>query len=706
MGSYYPQYDNKYFQPRQSRWARKASDPDRIDIELPYRTRSPLRRQFSNEDTEDRNRKQAQRDSYVSSHGPPRDLSDNQGQTSLTFASQRLQYDSYRPGQNRERDRREASPAKLTQRVQKESNTNPTVSSYPPLESTRGTVKLTNIPTGPKSNVPVNASMGPKPNMPANVPTGPKSDRPNRYDRRAQEHVLNAPVTLAGHYISRNVEDTSSFTASQAPPKRVRIPKSQRNLLKKIGVDATGRPLSRPGLQPKKTSKFRQPLKNNTMELLGNSLGSISLDSNMADTPESISIAPVRSSAATPVTSQIKTRSQTKRAKEEKASKEEILSYSRPLNPGAPIFQASRAPPDLQNTLLFGVPPSFGGLQNINYNFQQMNSGFQQIQQVRAFSSRGAQFDNSSIYDASSTQASIDQNKYLKHIEDVPVPPLSGRNKSPVRSSRRIPQRMTFNKGPLPPPVPTPDYLEKASLPPQKSPIPNTLLVILDLNGTLIYRRPCSSNYFKRPFLDKFLKDIHRKGNVLMIWSSAQPDTVRRVCKTLFPNEEAKFAAIWARDKLELTRKEYMEKVQVYKRLDNIWADQSIQAKHPQSSQGKKWDQTNTVLIDDNFRKGAGQPHNLVLIEEFTKEMINNISSITKGSPRDELGRVEKFLDEVRYYEDVSSFIRKFEEDKGGKGGKEGGVLDKGEESDELEGMGGLSLEDGGVKIDSKTVVN
>lgn len=69
---------------------------------------------------------------------------------------------------------------------------------------------------------------------------------------------------------------------------------------------------------------------------------------------------------------------------------------------------------------------------------------------------------------------------------------------------------------------------------------------------------------------------------------------------------------------------------------------------HPDSEKGIKWDQRNTVLIDDSALKGSAQPHNLVQIPEFTKD---------KADSGDVLQQIIAYLEELQMYDDVSNFI-------------------------------------------------
>ncbi|KAL4999056.1 NLI interacting factor-like phosphatase-domain-containing protein [Aspergillus recurvatus] len=184
-------------------------------------------------------------------------------------------------------------------------------------------------------------------------------------------------------------------------------------------------------------------------------------------------------------------------------------------------------------------------------------------------------------------------------------------------------QRRAY-KAPRPPSA-TKKYLDQASLQPRESSSPQPLLVILDLNGTLIYRktRKFPPSFSRRVGLDDFLKVLVEKYKV-MIWSSSQPPTVAAVCEKLFSeSNRKKLVAEWGRDKLGLSKSEYNTKVQVYKTLETVWSSKQIQASHPgRVNKGKKkgprWDQTNTVLIDDSRLKAVSEPYNLIEIPEFT----------------------------------------------------------------------------------------
>lgn len=208
-------------------------------------------------------------------------------------------------------------------------------------------------------------------------------------------------------------------------------------------------------------------------------------------------------------------------------------------------------------------------------------------------------------------------------------------------------------------PTPTAGYLTYAYVTPTQLPSPQRLLLVLDLNGTLLYRPNFSSNYLPRPFLAPFLAYCLANHSVL-IWSSATPPNVSAICGKLFrPNDRRNLLGEWARDTLGLTPEQYVSKVQVYKRLDRIWDDLHLSTTHPLAHQGQKWGQENTLLIDDSPMKASAQPYNLVRIPEFAKDNATDQGGGELGL----LGQVVGYLEEARRWGNVSAFVRnrKFE---------------------------------------------
>lgn len=204
----------------------------------------------------------------------------------------------------------------------------------------------------------------------------------------------------------------------------------------------------------------------------------------------------------------------------------------------------------------------------------------------------------------------------------------------------------------LPAPTPTSAYLSDAHVIPKLLPSPQRLLLVLDLNGTLLYRSRASQDYTPRPCLHKFLKYAFANHS-LLVWSSAQPYNVKGVCTRLFtPDQRRLLLGQWGRDTLGLTSVQYKKRVQVYKRLDRIWGDENLQRSHPDFEEGERWGQSNTVLIDDSAQKASAQPFNHVEVPEFVRG-----GSEKEGDGRDVLGQVMGYLEEARKWNDVSGFV-------------------------------------------------
>ena len=206
-----------------------------------------------------------------------------------------------------------------------------------------------------------------------------------------------------------------------------------------------------------------------------------------------------------------------------------------------------------------------------------------------------------------------------------------------------------------PPPVNVPQasasYLAQSSREPERSSTPRPILIVMDMNGTIVYRKGRHRIVtVHRPGLQPFLKQIIQKYTV-MIWSSARAESVKYMCNSIMsPPVQAALVAIWSRDKLGLTSAQFNQKVQVYKRLETVWADQTIQSSHPEFRTGGRWDQTNTVLLDDSALKAVSQPHNLVKVPEFVGQ--NEYEPFP-------LKQIQPYLENARWYTDISTYLRK-----------------------------------------------
>ena len=227
------------------------------------------------------------------------------------------------------------------------------------------------------------------------------------------------------------------------------------------------------------------------------------------------------------------------------------------------------------------------------------------------------------------------------------------------KKSRSLPHRGLPKS--LPVPIPSQQYLAMASRPPNKLAAASTLLLALDLNGTLLYRELGSKAYSPRPSLDRFLAYCLEHHRVL-IWSSAKAVNVDAICHKIFTLEKRrKLLGIWARESLGLSESQFEGKVQIYKSLTSIWDHKPIQRGHPNFDRGGRWSQENTVLIDDSLIKAKGHPYNLIQCPEY----VTSKNGVEAG---DVLGQIVAYLEEARWCDNVSSFIKniyKFEIDKG-----------------------------------------
>ncbi|GAW16995.1 hypothetical protein ANO14919_064440 [Xylariales sp. No.14919] len=200
-------------------------------------------------------------------------------------------------------------------------------------------------------------------------------------------------------------------------------------------------------------------------------------------------------------------------------------------------------------------------------------------------------------------------------------------------------------------PDPTPLYLQLASHPPYVLPRRQDLLVVVDLNGTLLYR-PSHRNptrFIQRPHARQFLSYCVNTFTVV-IWSSARPRSVESMCRQLLePKDRTKVVATMARDRFGLSETDYNQRVLCYKRLTTVWNDPTIARSHPEAAYGKKWNQLNTVLVDDSLDKARSEPYNLIQIPEF------------KGDPREPgsiLLQVQDYFNECNRRMNVSAYIR------------------------------------------------
>lgn len=226
-------------------------------------------------------------------------------------------------------------------------------------------------------------------------------------------------------------------------------------------------------------------------------------------------------------------------------------------------------------------------------------------------------------------------------------------------------------------PEPTTEYLLRASFMPYRLTSPKPMLVVIDLNGTLLFRpnKRQASAFVERPraraFLERCIDNYH-----VVLWSSARPENVQRMCAQLLaPNYLARVVAVWGRDRFGLTPADYTRRTQCYKRLTRLWSDPVVAGSYPPaamrawSGSGSnpdvagslggsgsgdgpaigEWSQANTVLIDDSAEKARSEPHNAVTLPEFTGN---------KKEKPEVLSRVEAYLETLSFQRDISTYIK------------------------------------------------
>ncbi|KAK3325313.1 HAD-like domain-containing protein [Apodospora peruviana] len=226
---------------------------------------------------------------------------------------------------------------------------------------------------------------------------------------------------------------------------------------------------------------------------------------------------------------------------------------------------------------------------------------------------------------------------------------LTNHNKIPTKFQRKS-QFKVPSKGSGGVPEPTPAYLLRASFLARTVPEPRPILVVIDLNGTILFRprRDEPSVFIERPHARQFLEYCTSTFHVV-IWSSAQPANVRAMYKQLFSEDQEKNAviAVWARDKFGLTKEDYKERTMCYKRLTRLWKDKNIQAARPLPNE--VWDQGNTVLIDDTVEKARSEPFNAITVPEFKGDI---------NEQPDVLPLVHDYLNTLAHQADISTYIR------------------------------------------------
>ncbi|KAL9059740.1 MAG: hypothetical protein Q9162_001041 [Coniocarpon cinnabarinum] len=202
-------------------------------------------------------------------------------------------------------------------------------------------------------------------------------------------------------------------------------------------------------------------------------------------------------------------------------------------------------------------------------------------------------------------------------------------------------------------------YLALTNPAPTLLPVRQPLLIVLDLNGTLLDRHGSNKKSVShRPGLRHFL-DYCFANHVVMFWTTATPPSLEHMLDSILTDVtwRPKLAASWGRDTFGLSARDYNRKVDTVKDLDQVWYDRGLQARHPWTASGWSWGVGNTVLIDDSARKARKQAFNLVEVPEFKGRARMHEENDGAGVV---LGTVTQYLEELRRWDNVAAFMRRW----------------------------------------------
>ncbi|KAG6840127.1 hypothetical protein C0991_008685 [Blastosporella zonata] len=225
-------------------------------------------------------------------------------------------------------------------------------------------------------------------------------------------------------------------------------------------------------------------------------------------------------------------------------------------------------------------------------------------------------------------------------------------------------------------PVPTADYLSRTLLssPPQDKKIDTSRkLLILDLNGVLLKRRPLNMGVgnrgkriiWPRPYVQTFRSYLFHEDTRdwldTMVWSSAKPDNVAKMVDACFRETKLMLLEVWARDKMGLSHEAYNTKSRTLKNMNAVWRYVQKHGYYPHS-------QYTTLLMDDSYDKARLQPYNHVVVPEYTLDLRERDVSVLRDleSGRGKLGgRYDDtllcavgILEAVKKQENVAHWIR------------------------------------------------
>ncbi|GAB5586224.1 hypothetical protein Unana1_01124 [Umbelopsis nana] len=181
---------------------------------------------------------------------------------------------------------------------------------------------------------------------------------------------------------------------------------------------------------------------------------------------------------------------------------------------------------------------------------------------------------------------------------------------------------------------------------------PTRPLIVLDLHGTLcsVEREPTTrrtTGCYIRPNFQKLFEYL-RKHYEIAIWSSGRPESVDFLSRMFDPHGHL-IKLTWTRRNFQLTKEDYQENVLTIKDLERLWAHiTNTKVYHPSA-----YNATNTILLDDSFKKCTFQPHNCVILRTFEAN-----DKMFKAYGDNEIDFLIPYLERARHQSNIANWMR------------------------------------------------
>eukprot|EP00760_Papus_ankaliazontas_P032045 PhM_4_TR5595/c1_g1_i2/m.86088 len=141
----------------------------------------------------------------------------------------------------------------------------------------------------------------------------------------------------------------------------------------------------------------------------------------------------------------------------------------------------------------------------------------------------------------------------------------------------------------------------------------NKKLIILDMNGAMLYRRTAQAGFTARPNLIPFLEEAS-KHFTLGVWTSATRPNAIKALESVLPKHLLQPIT----STMFLTREDCtyapteQNRHRTIKDLHHVWSE-------PEKFGGRAWGPENTLLIDDSLDKASRQPDNALIVPTFER---------------------------------------------------------------------------------------